>query len=407
MRLLLSFLFSLHALILFAQKEVFYAKPVAQMMDSNTSELAYGQKMNIAQKEWLNQEMKMLSVVQTNGNLEVNRDYLLPFAPPTPNMPMAAFAKGVSTVDFKFHTDISGDWIEEKSLMLPADLTLGQSFTVLKSLFERALVDFESMPSSSQTLNNFELGKVYKVDVINQGDYTHAVFSLNSNKGWLQQLSLTKDSDQAVVLSHQRFKISSINQPVKNSKYYVVSNETPFYSSSPINPSQLGTLKTNDELFIHSAEFERSEDGPYYIDVICPDGKQGRVLNFRVLSFPSPIQTGDLKQYVQMLYQLGYEVAYQANEWMQDDEVYKEESITLPTREMSTAVLLVQALYPEVNDRVQVMDNGTILQVDSGIVVSTMESGEILQIGFKGIDDGLVIGLVRSPDGRIMIKTQK
>lgn len=44
MRLLLSFLFSLHALILFAQKEVFYAKPVAQMMDSNTSELAYGQK---------------------------------------------------------------------------------------------------------------------------------------------------------------------------------------------------------------------------------------------------------------------------------------------------------------------------------------------------------------------------
>jgi hypothetical protein len=92
---------------------------------------------------------------------------------------------------------------------------------------------------------------------------------------------------------------------------------------------------------------------------------------------------------------------------MQDDGVYKEESITLPTRAMSTAVLLVQALYPEINDRVQVMDNGTILQVDSGIVVSTMESGEILQIGFKGVDDGLVIGLVRSPDGRIMIKTQK
>jgi hypothetical protein len=58
-------------------------------------------------------------------------------------------------------------------------------------------------------------------------------------------------------------------------------------------------------------------------------------------------------------------------------------------------------------DRVQVLDNGTILQVDSGIVVSTLESGKILQIGFKGVDDGLVIGLVRSPDGRIMIKTQK
>lgn len=407
MRLLLSFLFSLHALFLFAQKEVFYAKPVAQKIDSNTSELEYGQKMNVAQKEWLNQEMKILSVVQTNGNLEVDRDHLLPFSPPIPNMPMAAFAKGVSTVDFKFHTDISGDWKEEKSLMLPADLTLGQSFTVLKSLFERALVDFESMPSSSQTINNFELGMVYKVDVISQEDYTHAVFSLNSNKGWLQQLSLTKDGNKAVVLSHQKFKISSNTQPINQSKYYVVSNETPFYSSSPINPSQLGTLKTNDELFINSTEFKRSEDGPYYVDVMRSDGKQGRVLNFRVLSFPSPIQTGNLKQYVQMLYQLGYEIAYQANEWMQEDEVYKEESITLPTRDMSTAVLLVQALYPEVINRVQVLDNGTILQVDSGIVVSTLESGKILQIGFKGVDDGLVIGLVRSPDGRIMIKTQK
>lgn len=401
-------LFSVSCVIpIFAQQDLYYAMPVGQDL-SNEVQLSYGQKVNVDFEDWANSNMDWIMIENGNENLELQKNFFLPFAPPAKNISMAEYAMNEEVLDFSFEAEVAGDWKENKTLTIPGGLSAGQVFTIMKSLFEKPLRSVEELPTKSMNYSNYNLGEVYMTDVIIMDDYEHYVFYLNGSGEWLHSIQMILDSQKENKIVRTRYKVSSAQSTMEHKLYYVISDDTPYYSTSSISKSQKGTLKTNDELFstpsqLVSASHGLNTDLEFYLK----NGKKIRIAEHYVLPLPAPVRSKSLKEYASLLHQLGLKTDYYTKQWIQDQQLFAQESLTLPTNNFASATLLMSRIYPQVKDHLSILPNGMIIKKTESVEILKMESGSILQISVKDIGNEKSLGMVLDENGNIKVLTQK
>lgn len=402
--LLFSLIFTLTA---FSQQDLYYAMPVDQEVGLS-NDLNYGQKVHVNLKDWANSNLDWIIVEDGQKDLEMRKNFLLPFSPPARNISMAEYAMYEGVLDFSFEAEVSGDWREHKTLVMPSDLSSGQMFTIMKSLFEKPLRSVDVLPTGSFNYSNYNLGEVYMVDVVKMDDYEHYVFYLNGSGEWLHNIQLIKDGQKDNKIIRTRYKVSSSPQEMDPMLFYVITDKTPFYSTSPINKSKAGTLKTNDELYLTptqlvSASYGSNSTGEYHMK----NGKKIRIAAHQVLSVPAPVNSRSLKEYTSMLHQLGLKTNYHSRQWIQDQKVYTSESFLMPTDNFASALLVLEKIYPTIKEHLSVMPNGIIIKKSDAVNLLMMESGEILQISVRNIGNNTSLGLLLDNSGAIKVVTQK
>jgi hypothetical protein len=401
--LLFSLFFSFSLL---AQQDLYYAMPVGQ--DLNVSnDLNYGQKVKVNLEDWANSKMDWIMVENGSNNLEMNKAFLLPFAPPNRNSSMAEYALNEQILDFTFESEIAGDWKENKTLSFPGALNSGQLFTIMKSLFEKPLRSLEELPAESINYSNYNLGEVYMADVIKMEDYEHYVFYLNSSSEWFHSIQLIKGGYDGSKIIRTRYRVST-PQLIDPSSYFVINDDTPFYTNSMLNTSKAGTLKTNDELFLTHTQLLTSNSrnekiGEYHLK----NGKKVCVSDYQVLNVPAPVRSKSIKEYVGVLHQLGLKTDYYSKQWIQDQKVYTNESFVLPTSNFASAVLVMGKIFPTVEDHLAILPNGLIIKKTEDVNMWYKENGDLLQISIKDVDSEKSIGLLLDEQGLIKIVTQK
>ena len=404
----LVLLFSLFITVsLFSQQDIYYAMPVDQESTSDV-QLNYGQKVNVDLADWANSNMDWIMIENEKGDLELEKNFLLPFAPPARNSTMAEYALSEGILDFSFEAKVSGDWKESKTLVIPGDLSAGQMFTIMKSLFEKPLRSVEDLPEMSTNYSNYNLGEVYMTDVVVMDDYEHYVFYLNGSGDWLHSIQMILDEQQTNKIIRTRYKVSSTPPILDPMMYYVICDDTPYYSTSSISKSKTGTLKTNDELYLTPTQLVYSSNhSTSELEYHLKNGKKIRLAEHLVLPYPAPVRSKTLKEYVSMLHQLGLKTDYYAKQWIQDQQLFVEESMTLPTENFASAVLLMGRIYPEIKDHLSILPNGMIIKKNESVELMKMESGALLQISVKDISQGLNLGMLMDEQGKIKVVTQK
>ena len=392
---------------LFSQQDIYYAMPVDQESTTDV-QLNYGQKVNVDLVDWANASMDWIMIENEKGDLELQKNFLLPFAPPARNSTMAEYAMREEMLDFSFEAEVSGDWKESKTLVIPGDLSSGQMFTIMKSLFEKPLRSVEDLPGMSINYSNYNLGEVYMTDVVVMDDYEHYVFYLNGSGEWLHSIQMILDEQQENKIIRTRYKVSSTPPILDPTMYYVICDDTPYSSTSSISKSKAGTLKTNDELYLTPTQLVFSSNGSNSeLEYHLKNGKKIQLAEHFVFPYPAPVRSKTLKEYVSMLHQVGLKTDYYSKQWIQDQLLFVEESMTLPTENFASAILLMGKIYPQITDHLSIMPNGMIIKKSESVDLLQMESGALLQISVKDVGEGLNMGFLLNDEGAIRVVTQK
>ena len=224
----------------------------------------------------------------------------------------------------------------------------------------------------------------------------------------MHSIQMILDEQQENKIIRTRYKVSSTPPILDPMLYYVICDDTPYYSTSSISKSKTGTLKTNDELYLTPTQLVYSSNhSTSELEYHLKNGKKIRLAEHLVLPYPAPVRSKSLKDYVSMLHQLGLKTDYYAKQWIQDQQLFVEESMTLPTENFASAALLMGRIYPQIKDHLSILPNGMIIKKTESVELMQMESGAILQLSVKDIDQGINLGMLLDEQGKIKVVTQR
>ena len=144
------------------------------------------------------------------------------------------------------------------------------------------------------------------------------------------------------------------------------------------------------------------------LDVRNEEGKELRMRSYELSPIPVPVNEGSIRDYMSMLHDLGYQLNYESKEWVQDSNMVSIEEFVLPTNNFSSAILLMERIYPRIGEMVEIASDGTLLKLSEDVRLSLMESGKLLQVSFRNIlNENESLGLMLDQSGMIKVYCQR
>ena len=391
---------------IFSQTSVFFAKPVSLTSSEATEDIAYGQALSVDMEAWLDNTLDRIMVEHMEESRSMKKDDLLPFSPPAENMSLFQYAMEVRDLEFQFESRVGKDWEESKVLTFPNALSEGQSLNLLKSLYPSAFSDMFSLPEESMNIQNYNFGQIYMIDVLKMGTYAHYVFYLNSSGKWMHNVQLILDDDNNSKIIRSRYMLASEKNKEGEKDLYVIKEGAPFYSNSPVCKMSEGLMAANTRVYCLS-EWNLT-DAESMLDVRNEEGKELRMRSYELSSIPVPVNEGSIRDYMSMLHDLGYQLNYESKEWVQDGNMVSFEEFVLPTNNFSSAILLMERIYPRIGEMVEIASDGTLLKLSEDVRLSLMESGKLLQVSFRNIlNENESLGLMLDQSGMIKVYCQR